>query len=109
MRHDQRPEVGTTVHLRPVTRNAGPHCQAYAPAEVVSYQAWPMVSVRVPVEGAGTRTILVHCDNIGLHPAKNKAVGDQAAKIPTQRQPKRMPGRLPEMVLPNGYEEVPLF
>lgn len=87
MREQTEAELGTTVWLRPFTKQAPAECYARLAAVVVSYDRWPMVLVRVfptaelrpgydPDRG---KEMLIHRDNIGLNPktVKREKGGDR--------------------------------
>lgn len=102
-------EIGQTVHLRPHTKVAPPACYRRLAASVVSYARWPMVAVWLPDE---KREIDVHRDNIGLHPAGNKAqekkAGDQAGGGRPDRKIPLMPKVTP-IELAENEEQLPLW
>lgn len=109
MRHDQRPEVGTKVHLRPVTKTAPLVCHRYLEVEVAGYDHWPLVTVWVG-KMPDIRQMDIHADNIGLHPSKNKTKGDQASALENmERQLKTMQGKKLPLDMPEGWEEQPLW
>lgn len=110
MNLNQRPDPGTVVHLRPTTITAGAACRAYLPAVVVSYVRWPLVEVEIDRKGYQPRQI-VHSDDIGLHPAKDKPRGDgvtQGARddLPI---PKPLYAKPRPLDLPEGWAEQSLF
>jgi hypothetical protein len=113
VRLDQKPEIGTIVHLRPKTKTCGRACLAYRAAKVLSYKRLPMVLVDVQYREDEPHTdgdwVTVHLDCIGLHPAKGKATVDMAGSdLSTSSQ--RGLGPKPKPIdLPPGWSEEPLF
>lgn len=115
MRLDQRPEVGTVVHLRPNTKTAGRACQHYRAARVLSYDQLPYVEVEVQYRNdeqhADGDTIWVHILDIGLHPAasaeKNK--GDMASGTADIKAPRPLHAPHKPLNLPPGWAEESLF
>lgn len=109
MRSDQRPEVGEVVHLRPTTKTAGAACRAYLDARVVSYDRWPLVEVAIDKKGFPPR-VVVHADDCGIHPAKDKPTGDMAGGGPADlKRPKPSLRPHKPIDLPPGWEEPTLF
>jgi len=116
VRFDQRPEVGTIVHLRPRTKTAGRACQNYRAAKVLSYERLPLVLVEVQYRKGEQHTdgdwITVHLDDIGLKPAANagKTVGDMAGAEKNDRAaPKPLFAKPKPLDLPPGWAEESLF
>lgn len=112
MRLDQRPEIGTTVYLRPNTRTCSPVCYRRLAAEVVSYAQWPYVLVSIREGTQPPRELLIHSENMGLHPQKQTSSGDSATDAKNWRIPKlitRRPGGMPPLVLGPDDEELPLW
>jgi len=110
MRLDQRPEVGSVVHLRPVTKTAGWACRSYLAATVLSYDGWPLVTVQVWPKGKGAQTVQVHADDIGLHPAKDRKSGDQVTEDRHGRKvPKPLYAKVKPIELGPGEEEMTLW
>lgn len=112
MRLDQRPGVGSVVYLRPVTRTCSQVCYRRLPVRVVSYEQWPYVRVSIQEGTEPERELLIHADNMGLHPQKQTSTGDSATDASKWRVPKpltRRPGGMPPMVLGPQDEEIPLW
>lgn len=114
MRIDQRPEVGTIVHLRPNTKTAGRACRAYRAARVLSYEKLPLVLVEVQYREGEQHLdgdwVTVHINDIGLHPAAKTArpEGDMAGgDAPPAPKPALKPHQ--PLDLPVGWAEEPLF
>lgn len=109
VRYDQRPELGTVVHLAPVTRLAGQLEHTMAPVRVVGYD-WPHVIVdtdlNVPLPGQEDERQhhRVFHQNLLLHPRKQIGAGDQAA-TEERRIPRPLPGRPKPIDIPDGQEQ----
>lgn len=110
MKFDQRPPPGTVVHLRPITRTASLACHRYLAVELVdAHTHWPMVVVRVG-QMPDQQDIQVHADDVGLHPSKNKAKGDQASDVDrAEQQVRALRGKPQPLELPEGWEEQTLW
>lgn len=115
MRDQTEAEIGATVYLRPTTKQAPRICWLQLAAVVVSYEAWPMVVVRVfraEDDGRGSEH-RVHKDNIGLR--RKTAVKEKGGD--TTQQHDEGPGMIgrriarPVAPLPPdcGYDEPMLF
>lgn len=113
MNDQSEAQVGTTVYLRPTTKQAPAECYRRLAAVVVSYSAWPIVEVRIfdSVEG---RLLRVHRDNIGLRrkTIKKDKQGDMTGNVDDAAS--SMVGKpigrpLPPLDPDCGYEEPVLF
>lgn len=107
VRFEQRPEVGTVVHLRPATPTAGRFCQRFLPARVLHYRRWPLVYLELTTEPH--QQFYTHADNCGLHPHKAaKNQGDQARAIVNRKvKPPMRPH--PPLDLRGDWSEPTLF
>lgn len=113
--------LGSTVYLRPQTRQAPGICYQRVAAVLTSVDQWPYVLVEVaPTHadlGVKPTVYRIHRDNVGLHPAANqsqaadKKEGDSVGSNATPPvKPRVMPGKpVPIDTCDGLYDEQVLF